>query len=151
MRIKVVDSLFDPLDEIRSAETELATRRSKIGASSFFVGSMRDFNEGDSVQSMFLEHYSGMTEKRLEEIAGLAKTKWGLDWVLIVHRIGQRLPAEPIVLVATWSAHRAQAFDSCRAIMEKLKSTAPFWKKESLNDGTRWVKNNTAGYSENDK
>ena len=78
MRIKVVDSLFDPLDEIRSAETELAMRRSKIGASSFFVGSMRDFNEGDSVQSMFLEHYSGMTEKRLEEIAVLAKTKWGV-------------------------------------------------------------------------
>lgn len=150
MRIKVVDSLFDPLDEIRSAETELAERRSKIGASSFFVGSMRDFNEGDSVQSMFLEHYSGMTEKRLEEIAVLAKTKWGLDWVLIVHRIGQILPAEPIVLVATWSAHRAQAFESCRAIMEKLKSTAPFWKKESLNGGTRWVKNNTVGYSEND-
>ena len=150
MRIKVADSLFDPLDEIRSAETELAERRSKIGASSFFVGSMRDFNEGDSVQSMFLEHYSGMTEKRLEEIAGLAKTKWGLDWVLIVHRIGRILPAEPIVLVATWSAHRAQAFDSCRAIMEKLKSTAPFWKKESLNGGTRWVKNNTVGYSEND-
>ncbi|MFL2583532.1 MAG: molybdenum cofactor biosynthesis protein MoaE [Gammaproteobacteria bacterium] len=150
MRIKVADSLFDPLDEIRSAETELAERRSKIGASSFFVGSMRDFNEGDSVQSMFLEHYSGMTEKRLEEIAWLAKTKWSLDWVLIVHRIGQILPAEPIVLVATWSAHRAQAFDSCRAIMEKLKSTAPFWKKESLNGGTRWVKNNTVGYSEND-
>ena len=151
MRIKVVDRLFDPLEEIRTAENELAPRRSRIGASSFFVGSMRDFNEGDSVQSMFLEHYSGMTEKRLEEIAWLAKTKWSLDWVLIVHRIGQILPAEPIVLVATWSAHRAQAFDSCRAIMEKLKSTAPFWKKESLNGGTRWVKNNTAGYSENDK
>ena len=150
MRIKVVDSLFDPLDEIRSAETELSMRRSKIGASSFFVGSMRDFNEGDSVQSMFLEHYSGMTEKRLEEIAVLAKTKWSLDWVTIVHRIGQIHPAEPIVLVATWSAHRAQAFDSCRSIMEQLKSTAPFWKKESTNDGTRWVKNNTAGYSEND-
>ena len=139
MRIKVVDSLFDPLDEIRSAETELATRRSKIGASSFFVGSMRDFNEGDSVQSMFLEHYSGMTERQLEEIAGLAKTKWGLDWVLIVHRIGRILPAEPIVLVATWSAHRAQAFESCRANMEKLKSTAPFWKKEIVNGEPRWV------------
>jgi molybdopterin synthase catalytic subunit len=150
VRITVVDSLFDPLDEIRAAEIELATRRSKIGASSFFIGSMRDFNEGDSVQSMFLEHYSGMTEKRLEEIAEVAKTKWGLDWVLIVHRIGEISPAEPIVLVATWSAHRAQAFDSCRAIMEQLKSTAPFWKKESLNEGTRWVENNTAGYSEND-
>ena len=150
MRIKVVDRLFDPLEEIRTAENELAPRRSRIGASSFFVGSMRDFNEGDSVQSMFLEHYPGMTESRLEEIADLAKIKWGLDWVLIIHRVGQIHPAEPIVLVATWSAHRAQAFESCRAIMEKLKSTAPFWKKESLNDGTRWVKNNTAGYSEND-
>ena len=150
MRIKVVDRLFDPLEEIRTAENELAPRRSRIGASSFFVGSMRDFNEGDSVQSMFLEHYPGMTESRLEEIADLAKIKWGLDWVLIIHRVGQIHPAEPIVLVATWSAHRAQAFDSCRAIMEQLKSTAPFWKKESLDDGTRWVKNNTAGYSEND-
>lgn len=150
VRIKVVDRLFDPLEEIRTAENELAPRRSRIGASSFFVGSMRDFNEGDSVQSMFLEHYPGMTESRLEEIADLAKIKWGLDWVLIIHRVGQIHPAEPIVLVATWSAHRAQAFDSCRAIMEQLKSTAPFWKKESLDDGTRWVKNNTAGYSVND-
>ncbi len=150
MRIKLVDRLFDPLDEIRATEAELAARRSKIGAASFFVGSMRDFNEGDRVQSMFLEHYPGMTESRLEEIADSAKTKWSLDWVLITHRVGQIHPAEPIVLVATWSGHRAQAFDSCRAIMEQLKSTAPFWKKESLNDGTRWVKNNTAGYSVND-
>lgn len=150
VRIKLVDRLFDPLDEIRATEAELAARRSKIGAASFFVGSMRDFNEGDRVQSMFLEHYPGMTESRLEEIADSAKTKWSLDWVLITHRVGQIHPAEPIVLVATWSGHRAQAFDSCRAIMEQLKSTAPFWKKESLNDGTRWVKNNTAGYSVND-
>lgn len=148
MTIKVIDGSFDPLDEIRQIEQKIFSSRASIGASSFFIGSMRDFNEGDSVQSMFLEHYAGMTEKRLEDIAKEAVLKWNLDSVLVVHRVGLVHPGDPIVLVAVWSTHRAQAFDSCRNIMEQLKSTAPFWKRESSNGSVRWVKNNTSGYSE---
>ena len=105
---------------------------------------MRDFNEGDSVTAMTLEHYPGMTEKELEAIIDDAKAKWDIIDALIVHRVGDIHPADPIVLTAVCSAHRAAAFDACRFLMEALKSRAPFWKKETLNNGdTRWVEKNT--------
>ena len=107
---------------------------------------MRDFNEGDEVQGMFLEHYPGMTEKALQAIAEQASERWALLDVLIVHRVGELLPGEPIVLVAVWSAHRKAAFEACREVMETLKSCAPFWKREQLAEGQRWVEKNTTGY-----
>ena len=106
---------------------------------------MRDFNEGDDVHAMSLEHYPGMTEQHLESICSAAAQKWPLLATLIVHRVGELEPGEPIVLVAVWSAHRAAAFEACRHIMEELKSRAPFWKKEILADGHRWVASNTPG------
>jgi molybdopterin synthase catalytic subunit len=119
----------------------------KHGASAVFVGSMRDVNEGDSVQGMFLEHYPGMTEKALQGIAEELSREWDLIDLLLVHRVGALQPGEPIVLVAVWSAHRKAAFEACRALMETLKSRAPFWKREHLADGSqRWVEKNTAGY-----
>lgn len=118
----------------------------KYGATANFVGSMRDFNEDKEVTHMTLEHYPGMTEKHLETIAKESIEKWKLLDVLILHRIGKVNIGEDIVLVATWSAHRKDAFESCRAIMEQLKSGAPFWKKEETNSGTKWVEKNTPGY-----
>jgi len=108
---------------------------------------MRDFNEGDDVTSMTLEHYPKMTEKQLNEIVDDASSKWSLLNVLVVHRVGKILPSEPIVLVTVWSSHRVDAFEACRFIMEDLKHKAPFWKQETLKEGdTRWVEENTAGY-----
>ena len=129
------------------AEDALGERRRRIGAAATFIGSMRDFNEGESVASMWLEHYPGMTEKHLAAIEAEARTRWGLDEVLIVHRVGAVSPGDPIVLVAVWSAHRAHAFEFCRHITEALKSNAPFWKKEQTAHGERWVTNNTPGTS----
>ena len=86
-----------------------------------FVGSMRDFNEDKQVTHMTLEHYPGMTEKHLETIGKESIEKWNLLDVLILHRIGKVKIGVDIVLVATWSAHRKDAFESCRAIMEQLK------------------------------
>ena len=106
---------------------------------------MRDFNEGDDVRGMHLEHYPGMTEKHLGEIVRDAAQQFGLLDALVIHRVGRIEPGEPIVLVAVWSAHRAAAFSACRAVMEALKSRAPFWKKETLADRERWVARNTAG------
>ena len=107
---------------------------------------MRDFNEGDTVRDMYLEHYPGMTERHLEDLAAATLQQWSLDDVLIVHRVGHITPAQPIVLVAVWSAHRAAAFEACRQLMETLKHSAPFWKRETLVDGAvRWVDNNTPG------
>jgi molybdopterin synthase catalytic subunit len=118
----------------------------QYGATANFVGTMRDFNEDKSVNSMTLEHYPGMTEKHLDTIAKEALEKWSLLDVLILHRIGKVKIGEDIVLVATWSAHRKDAFESCRAIMEQLKSGAPFWKKEETTSGAKWVEKNTPGY-----
>jgi molybdopterin synthase catalytic subunit len=118
----------------------------QYGATANFVGTMRDFNEDKKVTYMTLEHYPGMTEKHLDAIAKSASEKWNLLDVLILHRIGKVKIGEDIVLVATWSAHRKDAFESCRAIMEQLKSGAPFWKKEETNSGAKWVEKNTPGY-----
>jgi len=92
---------------------------------------------------MLLEHYPGMTENYLQKISEEAASKWDILDSLIVHRVGEMHPNDPIVLVAVWSAHRAAAFDASRYLMEELKSRAPFWKKESLSDKTRWVDKNT--------
>jgi molybdopterin synthase catalytic subunit len=146
--VRITDTAFDPLAELRSCQDALGAKMRQIGAMASFVGSMRDFNEGDQVTSMTLEHYPGMTDKHLESIALAATQRWELDEVLIVHRVGEIFPADPIVLVATWSAHRAHAFESCRHLMEDLKSSAPFWKREQTATGQRWVANNTPGTSE---
>ena len=108
---------------------------------------MRDFNEGDEVTGMELEYYPGMTEKHLEKICNEARSKWTVLDILLLHRVGKINIGEPIVLVTVWTSHRGDAFDACRFIMEDLKSKAPFWKKETLVDGQRWVDCNTSGYS----
>ena len=86
-----------------------------------------------------------MTEKHLEEIVGEACKTHEILAGLLLHRIGNVYPGEDIVLVAVWSTHRKDAFAACREIMEALKSKAPFWKKETLAEGDRWVENNTSG------
>jgi molybdopterin synthase catalytic subunit len=136
---------FDPYAELRAHERAVFASPGAFGATASFVGTMRDFNEGDEVQGMVLEHYPGMTERHLEQICHEAAQQWTLLETLIVHRVGPVVPGESIVLVAVWSAHRAEAFEACRHLMEDLKSRAPFWKKETLADGTRWVARNTSG------
>jgi molybdopterin synthase catalytic subunit len=143
--VRILDSGFDPWALLADYQRDRAPRDGSFGATAVFVGSMRDFNEGDTVQGMFLEHYPGMTEGYLEKISGTAAQRWDLLDSLIVHRIGALQPGEPIVLVAVWSAHRQAAFEASRFLMEELKSRAPFWKKEQLETGTRWVKHNTPG------
>ncbi len=120
----------------------------KYGATSIFIGTMRDFNNDRSVQGMTLEYYPGMTERQLEEIVRHAQQQWCLIETLVVHRVGDISPNTPIVLVAVWSVHRGDAFDACRDIMEALKSRAPFWKKERLlSQQSHWVESNSDGYS----
>ena len=94
---------------------------------------------------MFLEYYPEMTEKQLNKITNNAKEKWKLLEILLLHRIGHIDIGEHVVLVSVWSEHRKNAFDACRFIMEELKSSAPFWKKEKTNTGEDWVKKNSPG------
>ena len=142
MHIEIKKTSFDPWFELQQFENN---EKFKTGACASFVGTMRDFNEGSRVSEMTLEYYPGMTEKQLELIIQTQSTKHHLDDALIIHRVGKIEPGETIVLVATWSAHRKQAFDACRSIMEELKQSAPFWKKEITHEGERWVEKNTAG------
>ena len=143
--ISIVESIFDPWKYQQDYQNQSMQGKTDYGAMASFIGTMRDFNEGDDVSSMILEHYPAMTEKQLNQIIDEACEKWPIQNTLIVHRVGEIHPAEPIVLVACWSAHRAAAFDACRFLMEALKHRAPFWKKENLVEGsTRWVEKNTA-------
>lgn len=143
MSIKVCETGFDPYTELRRYQEELENVRGKYGATLTFVGTMRDFNEDETVHAMTLEHYPGMTEKHLERIVAEAKQRWEIVDALIVHRVGALVPNEPIVLVAVWSAHRAAAFEAGRYLIEELKSRAPFWKKESRSESDRWIEHNT--------
>ncbi len=144
MRVELRDSQFNPWVELGRYQ-DLLTDKGRYGATAVFVGTMRDFNEGVHVISMFLEHYPGMTEKHLTEISEQAISRWDLLDTLVIHRVGEIQINEPIVLVAVWSAHRAPAFEACRFIVEDLKSRAPFWKREFLDEGIRWVEENTPG------
>ena len=138
MRIEIRENPFDPWQAVADYRSSHLTI-GKSGASAVFVGTMRDFNEGDDVQAMVLEHYPGMTEKQLQALVDQSMSAHNLDDALVIHRVGELKPGEDIVLVATFSAHRKAAFDACREIMEALKSTAPFWKKEKTNIGEYWV------------
>lgn len=146
MKIEICDTPLDPWKEV--AEYQSASSRlspGSFGACAVFVGTMRDFNEGDDVRSMELEHYPGMTENQLQALAQNASSDHGLLDLLLLHRIGEMHPNDPIVLVAAWSAHRAEALTACREMMEVLKSKATFWKKEKLANRERWVEKNTPG------
>ena len=145
MLIEIRKEAFNAWQELQNFQEKLDIQ-GKFGATASFVGSMREFNEDKKVTHMTLEHYPGMTEKHLNAIAKEATEKWNLLEVLILHRIGRIDISDDIVLVATWSAHRKDAFESCRRIMEELKSTAPFWKKEETQSGSQWVEKNTPGY-----
>ena len=150
MTVEIRERPFDPWREVARYQDEHPALLGKIGATAVFVGSMRDFSEGQNIRAMTLEHYAGMTERHLEEICEDATKRWGLQEILLLHRIGALQPADPIVVVAVWSAHRAAAFEASRYVMEDLKSRAPFWKREELDEGHRWVAGNTLGKTAND-
>jgi len=143
MKIEIRSEAYDPWQELSRYQDKMSP--GSYGATAVFVGTMRDFNEGDDVEAMLLEHYPGMTEKQLGTLGQEAMTQHGLLDLLILHRVGEVRPNGPIVLVAAWSAHRKASFDASRDVMEKLKSVATFWKKEQLRAGARWVEKNTPG------
>ena len=135
MPIKIQESDFDVSAEISA----LRKGDPRVGAVVSFLGTVRDMNDGSQVKSMTLEHYSGMTEKALQEILDQAKSRWDIYQTLVIHRVGPMLPEDQIVLVVVTSAHRGEAFAACEFIMDYLKTAAPFWKKEDTPEGSRWV------------
>lgn len=121
--------------------TEVNLARSKnpqVGAIVSFVGTVRDL-QSETLKSLTLEHYPEMTEKSLESIIIKARSRWELENITIIHRVGKLLISDQIVLVIVTSKHRQEAFDSCNFIMDYLKTDAPFWKKESSDKKEKWV------------
>ncbi len=122
------------------AELErLMKGRRDLGAVVTFTGSVRDRAGTREISEMTLEHYPGMTERELERIEHEALERWPLQDCLIVHRYGTLVPGDKIVLVITASPHRRAAFEAAEFLMDYLKSSAPFWKRETGPDGAQWV------------
>jgi molybdopterin synthase catalytic subunit len=122
------------------AELErLTAGNRRIGGVASFVGLVRDPGGGDRISALTLEHYPGMTEKKLAEIELEAHRRWPLDASLIIHRYGRLEPGDRIVLVATASPHREAALGACHFLIDWLKTDAPFWKSEETPQGERWV------------
>jgi molybdopterin synthase catalytic subunit len=110
------------------------------GAIVSFIGLARPRSKaGDDVTSLFLDHYPGMTERSLQEIADAGLGRFDVTRILVVHRCGAIAPKEPIVFVAAASLHRRAAFQAADYVMDRLKTEAMFWKKEHGLDGGRWI------------
>ncbi len=123
---------------------QLRVAAGDAGAIVTFTGLVREIYDHDrasgaKIQSLFLEHYPGMTEKSLHTIVADANNKWDLLATRVIHRVGALKPSDQIVFVGTASAHRQNAFDGARFIMDFLKSEAPFWKKQATESSTEWV------------
>jgi len=131
--IRVQAMPFDPGGELNvfSASVDGA------GAVVSFTGVVRDVSGG--LSAMEIEHYPGMTEKALGAIRADAMQRWDLADALVIHRFGRLDAGEVIMMVATASRHRKDAFEAAEFLMDYLKSRAPFWKKEVTNDGADWV------------
>ena len=133
MDIRVQEAAFDVGAELNS----FTARAAGAGAVVSFSGLVRDVNGG--LRAMTIEHYPGMTEKALTEIAQQAVTRWALADAFVVHRYGRLVVGELIMMVATAAPHRADAFAAAEFLMDYLKSRAPFWKKEETGNGADWV------------
>ena len=140
MTVRVQPEDFDVAREIAN----LRAGDARVGAVASFIGTVRDINDATPIVAMTLEHYPGMTERSLEAIVAEARRRFDIYDALVIHRVGELRPTDQIVLVAVTSAHRGDAFDACRFIMDYLKTQAPFWKKEKTPDGARWVEARTS-------
>ena len=134
IHISVQEQPFD-----QNAVYQWLSEQNSVGATVIFVGKVRDLNLGDRVSSLYLEHYPAMTEKALRDIVEQAKSRWEIQRVSVIHRVGLLQKGDEIVLVGVSSSHRVDAYHANEFIMDYLKSKAPFWKKEQTQQGERWI------------
>jgi molybdopterin synthase catalytic subunit len=134
-RVVIQTEDFDLGTEVNA----LRAQDGRIGAVCSFVGTVRDRSDQQSVSSMELEHYPGMTEKSIESMIDAAHARFDIFGVRVIHRVGLLLPLDQIVMVAVVSAHRGESFAACEFLMDYLKTQAPFWKKEQTPEGAKWV------------
>jgi len=134
-RARVQREPFDASAEL--ARAKAASRR--VGGVALFLGTVRDFSAGHAVTRIDFEHFPGMAEARLAALREEAISRFGLLELVVVHRFGELLPGDDIVLIAAAAEHRAEAFAACSWCIDELKRTVPIWKKEHAPDGAVWV------------
>ncbi len=128
IRVAVSPAAIDVAAEFAALERD--------GAVASFTGLVRG---DDGVTTLELEHYPGATEAALERLAAAARARWSLTAATIVHRVGPMAPGERIVFVGTCAPHRGAALEACAYLIDRLKTDAPFWKRETVNGAARWV------------
>ena len=134
-RVRIQEADFDVGAELAALQGD----RTDAGAVASFVGCVRGHTTADAVSALTLEDYPGMTERAIEAMIVEAEGRFEVQGALVIHRVGRLVPGERIVLVATMSPHRRDAFQACEFLMDYLKTQAPFWKKETTAQGERWV------------
>ena len=140
IKIKIQNDDFNVSEETKKLQND------QTGAIVNFVGIVRGFDQktNETINSMTLEHYPGMTELEIENIINESLIKWEISAVTVIHRVGKLMPSDQIVYVGVSSKHRQNAFDSCNFIMDWLKTKAPFWKNEENNNKRKWVAFNSS-------
>jgi len=133
IRLAITAADFDPGAEIAA----LGADQEASGAIASFVGLVRGASDG--VTALTIEHYPGMTEKLIAAIIAESQSRWRLDRIAVLHRIGRLAPGDRIVFVGVAAAHRGDAFSACEFLVDWLKTKAPFWKLEETPTGERWV------------
>ena len=133
--IRIQQADFDVAQEIAA----LGNGRTDVGAVVSFSGICRGSENGEPIAALTLEHCPGMAEAEIGRHADEALSRWPLQGLTIVHRFGRIAPGENIVLVVTASSHRQAAFEAAEFLMDYLKTSAPFWKREESRKGTSWV------------
>ena len=134
-KVTVQQADFDPALEYQ----QLRDSGTSTGAIATFTGLVRDFGDRSDVEGLYLEHYPGMTEKVIEDLVTDASTRWDIHRARVIHRVGHLGLGDQIVFVGISSSHRSDAFAACEFIMDALKTSAPFWKKEITAEGGHWV------------
>ncbi len=133
--IRIQEADFDIAQEIAS----LTRGRTDIGAVVSFSGICRGRENGEPIAALTLEHYPDMAEAEIKRHTDEAMSRWPLNGLTVVHRVGRIRPGENIVLVLTASQHREAAFQAAEFLMDYLKANAPFWKREESAAGTNWI------------
>ncbi|GGC69677.1 molybdenum cofactor biosynthesis protein MoaE [Marinobacter halophilus] len=136
---------------IQTADFDVGTEYQSLRASGAgtgavvtFSGLVRDSGDLSGVTGLFLEHYPGMTEQVIQGLIDEASQRWHVRQARVIHRVGRLALSDQIVFVGVCSAHRGDAFEACAFIMDALKTTAPFWKKEISGDDEHWVEQKTS-------
>jgi len=144
MTVCLTETTFDPAQLLK----EFTQAANGAGGIVSFTGLVRSNSDGGPVKRLHLQAYSPMTEQGISKAADQARTRWALDGLYIVHRTGDMKPGEPIVFVATASAHRRAAFEAADFLMDYLKTEAIFWKKETTEHTERWIEPRAEDYKD---